>query len=102
MTEDCQTLPKSTLDEDDRRRCAMCGCSDDDPCVIHGTPCCWIRTSDLDPVCSGCVSIEELVADEEGRAWLDVVQARAATGLHVPRVPCRAESEDDELEEGTL
>ncbi len=75
------------------RVCPDCGCSDDDPCHVHGTPCCWIKTVGDEAVCSACVSIDELVSDRNGRGWLRVVIPRAVTELHRPFVPSRAEAE---------
>jgi hypothetical protein len=50
--------------------CRVCGCSDDDACVVDGEPCGWVEPD----LCSGCID----QADEPG------FQRDGKSGLWLP------------------
>ncbi len=74
-------------------RCSVCGCTEADACRVHGVGCCWIRPD----LCSGCASLEDVLASEQGRAWLrrvmDHVSEHGTSGYQ----PCQAMVEESEL-----
>lgn len=48
-------------------RCYVCGCTTGDRCRVHGLECVMLLS---DRVCSACASIEQSVAEPDGRDWL--------------------------------
>jgi len=56
------------------RKCRVCGCTDDGPCVVADVPCCWVQ----DDLCSACATISEIIESSSGQRWLAYVHANLA------------------------
>jgi hypothetical protein len=54
------------------RRCRVCGCTDEQACLVEGLPCCWAE----EDLCSACATPAELRRTEHGRKWLERLTQR--------------------------
>jgi hypothetical protein len=51
--------------------CRVCGCTEDDACLVDGEPCSWVEPG----LCSGCIGEADepgFQRDDESGLWLPV------------------------------
>jgi ParB family chromosome partitioning protein len=58
---------KPKLAETPKKKCRVCGCTDDNACVVEGVPCHWVE----EDLCSACA---EKKADEKSNERQEIVQ----------------------------
>jgi hypothetical protein len=75
-------------------RCPICHCSENDPCLVHGVPCCWVTHVD-GVMCSSCAPVEYTAAEESGRCWLEVVIYHARSDNHPRFTPCQSHQREE-------